>query len=129
MLRDIHYLATLCPTNQCNLHSGEGERVTLGKNPLKARGSVEQWLGSVESGMASSLRRLTKQAMATYPEETRTEWLLQQPAQLVLAVSQVYWVAAVEAALRSGEPQQGLQDYFQVRLGASQDMLQLLRTR
>lgn len=98
-----------------NAPVGEGERVSLGKNPLKARGSVEQWLGVVESGMVSSLRRLAKQAMASYPEEPRTEWVLRQPVQLVLAVSQVYWVAAVEEQLRSEAALQGLTGYYQVR--------------
>lgn len=94
--------------------AGEGERVSLGKNPLKARGSVEQWLGVVEAGMVTSLRRLAKQAMANYPEEPRTDWILRQPVQLALAVSQVFWVTAVEEQLRSSAPQQGLTSYHQV---------------
>jgi len=87
----------------------------LNKNPIKARGNVEAWLGSVESTMMSSLRRLAKQGMATYPEEPRTEWVLQQPAQLVIAVSQVYWCAAVEEQLRGHTPQHGLSSFHQVR--------------
>jgi dynein heavy chain len=99
--------------------AGEGERVSLAllnKNPIKARGNVEAWLGSVESTMMSSLRRLAKQGMATYPEEPRTEWVLQQPAQLVIAVSQVYWCAAVEEQLRGHTPQHGLSSFHQVRI-------------
>lgn len=94
--------------------AGEGERVSLGKNPLKARGSVEQWLGVVESGMVASLRRLAKQGMASYPEEPRTDWVLRQPVQLVLAVSQVYWCASVEEQLRSTTPHEGLAAFYQV---------------
>jgi dynein heavy chain len=72
------------------LLAGEGERVSLGKNPTKARGSVEHWLSAVESAMVSSLRRLAKQGTASYAEEPRADWVLHQPAQLVLAVSQVH---------------------------------------
>ena len=54
---------------------GEGESVALGKN-LKARGNVETWLGSVESSMVQSLRRLAKQAWQTYPETAREDWVL-----------------------------------------------------
>jgi dynein heavy chain len=93
---------------------GEGERVSFGKNPLKARNSVEQWLGTVESGMVASLRRLAKQGMASYPEEPRSDWVLRQPVQLVLAVSQVYWCAAVEEQLRSATPHDGLTAFYQV---------------
>lgn len=94
--------------------AGEGERVSFGKNPLKARNSVEQWLGTVESGMVASLRRLAKQGMASYPEEPRSDWVLRQPVQLVLAVSQVYWCAAVEEQLRSAGPHDGLTAFYQV---------------
>jgi hypothetical protein len=40
--------------------SGEGERVSLGKN-LKARGNVENWLTSVEQNMVQSMRRCDTQ--------------------------------------------------------------------
>lgn len=101
----------LCPA------AGEGERVSFGKNTVKARNNVESWLGMVESSMVSSLKRLAKQGMASYVEEPRSEWVLQQPAQLVIAVSQVYWCAAVEEALRSGAPVQKLAEEHEVRLG------------
>lgn len=100
--------------------AGEGERVSFGKNTVKARNSVETWLGSVESAMVSSLRRLAKQGMASYPEEPRPEWVLQQPAQLVIAVSQVFLCGAVEEALKSNIPVQKLADVHEVRTGAAQ---------
>lgn len=99
----------------CGCSAGEGERVSFGKNTVKARNSVESWLGSVESAMVSSLRRLAKQGMASYVEEPRAEWVLQQPAQLVIAVSQVYWYGTVEAALKSGTPVQKLANVHEVR--------------
>jgi dynein heavy chain len=98
----------------CRPAAGEGERVSFGKNTVKARNNVESWLGSVESAMVSSLRRLAKQGMASYPEEPRPEWVLQQPAQLVIAVSQVFWCAAVEEALQSDTPVQKLADVHEV---------------
>jgi hypothetical protein len=88
--------------------------VSLGKNTVKARNSVESWLGQVESAMVSSLRRLAKQGMASYVEEPREDWVLQQPAQLVIAVSQVYWCAAVEEALRSDTAVQKLAEAHEV---------------
>lgn len=71
--------------------AGEGERVSLGKSAVKARNGVESWLGLVESAMVSSLRRLAKAAVGSYPEEGRCEWVQSPacPSQLVIAVSQV----------------------------------------
>jgi hypothetical protein len=42
--------------------------VSLGKKPVKARGSVEVWLAAVEAAMVASLRRLAKQVSARRAE-------------------------------------------------------------
>ncbi|KAG9480610.1 hypothetical protein GDO78_012200 [Eleutherodactylus coqui] len=55
--------------------SPEGEKVSLGKG-LKARGNVEDWLGKVEEAMYSSLRRLSKAAIADYQNKSRVEWVV-----------------------------------------------------
>lgn len=81
--------------------SSENERVNLGKN-LKARGNVEQWLTAVEQNMVQSLRKLAKSGYLDYPNKERQQWVLQQAAQLVLMVSQIYWVRDVEACLAAG---------------------------
>lgn len=53
--------------------------------------------------------------MATYPEQQRNEWVLQQPAQLVLAVSQVFWCTGVEACWAPGaDPATALPAYLEV---------------
>ena len=49
-----------------------------------------------------------------YLEEPRAEWVLKQPAQLVIAVSQIYWCANVEERLRSADPSQGLEAFLGV---------------
>ncbi|KAG8130386.1 hypothetical protein E2320_017073 [Naja naja] len=71
--------------------SPEGERVSLGKG-LKARGNVEDWLGKVEEAMFTSLRRLSKAAIADYQSRERTEWVVAgHPSQVVLTISQLMW--------------------------------------
>lgn len=67
--------------------------------------------------IAASLRKLAKAGYTTYPEEPRTEWVLKQPAQLVIAVSQIYWCFDVEEHLRSENPPEGLALYLQVGAG------------
>ena len=54
------------------MQSAEGERVPLGRN-LKARGSVEGWLTSVEGNMRSALRALAKKGIKEYGETTERE--------------------------------------------------------
>ncbi|KAG2448089.1 hypothetical protein HYH02_007114 [Chlamydomonas schloesseri] len=106
--------------------SGEGERVSLGKN-TKARGNVEKWLGDVESAMIANLKKLAKAGWVSYPEESRSGWVLKQPAQLVIAVSQVYWCHGVEETLRSPDPHQSLGDYRAINVRQLADLTKLVR--
>ena len=65
---------------------------------------------------AANLKKLAKAGWVSYPEESRSGWVLKQPAQLVIAVSQVYWCHGVEDTLRSPDPHQSLGDYRTVRV-------------
>ncbi|XP_036606051.1 dynein heavy chain 6, axonemal [Trichosurus vulpecula] len=88
--------------------SPEGERVSLGKG-LKARGNVEDWLGKVEEAMFTSLRRLSKAAIADYQTKIRIEWVVAgHPSQVVLTVSQIMWCRDLTECLE-GEDQDHLQ--------------------
>ncbi|EFJ52606.1 dynein heavy chain 7 [Volvox carteri f. nagariensis] len=106
--------------------SGEGERVSLGKN-TKARGNVEKWLGDVESAMIANLKKLAKAGWVAYPEEARSAWVLKQPAQLVIAISQVFWCHGVEEALRSVDPVGAMGDYRAVNVRQLADLTKLVR--
>ncbi|KAG9342632.1 hypothetical protein JZ751_016069 [Albula glossodonta] len=87
--------------------SPEGEKVGLGKG-LKARGNVEDWLGKVEEAMFSSLRRLTKAAIADYQVKPREEWVVAgHPSQVVLTVSQQMWCRDLDNCL------EGDHDHFE----------------
>ncbi|XP_075140366.1 dynein axonemal heavy chain 6 [Leptodactylus fuscus] len=87
--------------------SPEGERVSLGKG-LKARGNVEDWLGKVEEAMYSSLRRLSKAAIADYQSKSRVEWVVAgHPSQVVLTISQLMWCRDLTHCLE-GETEENL---------------------
>lgn len=49
---------------------------------LKARGNVEQWLTLVEESMVTSLRKITKVAIADYETKPRHEWATCHPSQV-----------------------------------------------
>ena len=80
------------------MYSQEGERVGLGKN-LKARGTVEQWLGYVEEAMVKSLRAEMKQGLLDYQGQERLAWAKSHIAQVVLTVAMMYWCKEVEEVL------------------------------
>ena len=76
------------------LPTGEGEKVALG-GAMKARGGPEGWLTAVEALMRSALRAAAKRAIKDYPVLPRAQWVRQQPAQLVLLVSNIFWCKQV----------------------------------
>ncbi|KAK9815239.1 hypothetical protein WJX72_000483 [[Myrmecia] bisecta] len=92
--------------------SGEGERVALGKN-LKARGAVESWLTAVETQMRAALKAATKKGLKDYASMERLDWVRQQPAQLVIVVSNIFWCKQVEECFTADEPLQALQAFYQ----------------
>ncbi|KAG7485670.1 dynein heavy chain 6, axonemal [Solea senegalensis] len=79
--------------------SPEGEKVALTKG-LKAQGNVEDWLCKVEEAMFSSLRRLSKAAIADYQTRSREEWVVAgHPSQVVLTISQMMWCRDMDGCL------------------------------
>jgi dynein heavy chain len=58
---------------------------------LQARGLVESWLSSVESNMRLTLKALAKKALKDYSSSRRPGWVLAQPAQLAVLVSNIHW--------------------------------------
>ncbi|XP_053596859.1 dynein axonemal heavy chain 6 [Microplitis demolitor] len=90
-----------CPiltTDILAMISPEGEKVSLGKG-LKARGSVEDWLGKVEESMFTSLRRKMKFAIADLEKRKRRDFIYSHPSQIVLTVSQINWTRNVHLIL------------------------------
>ena len=64
-------------------------------NPSQVR-NVEDWLTEVEDRMRTCLRELIVDAANAYSRETRTKWIFDWPAQVVLTMDQVQWTHDVE---------------------------------
>jgi dynein heavy chain, axonemal len=62
--------------------------------------------------MIKVLRDLTKNAIAEYPNNPRTEWSKLFPGQVVLAASQIYWTKEVEQALNDNDAENYVQLLF-----------------
>lgn len=82
--------------------SPEGEKVEFNRG-LKARGSVEDWLGKVEEAMFTALKRRMKYAYQVVKAMDRIPWLSDLPSQVVLTVSQQQWADEVHQILDSSE--------------------------
>jgi len=85
--------------------SAEGEKVDLHKavdpEAPANKGNVERWLLILQYIHWETLLDLTKASLKEYQEIDRQEWSLHWPAQVILAVSQIYWTQRQEELLNS----------------------------
>lgn len=63
---------------------------------------VEKWLAEVETNMITSIRSVIFKSLQAYAETHRKRWVLDWPGQVILCVSQNYWTAEVEEAIKDG---------------------------
>lgn len=80
------------------------------------------WLTSVEQNMVATLRRLAKKANQTYHQFPRVEWILDNPAQLVVTVSQIQWCTEMERCLTSQYPTSELKTFLELNVSQLNDL-------
>jgi len=73
----------------------EGERIPFSK-PLKARGQVETWLDSLQTGMRETLYRLMKAGLNDYNPNDRKNWVQTHYGQIVATIAQIQWCQSSE---------------------------------
>jgi dynein heavy chain len=88
------------------LISAEGEEIKIDtlidpESPAN-KGNVEKWLLELERIQWESIRTLTVGSIEDYLKTARKQWILNWPAQVVLAVSCVYWTKLVSESLIAG---------------------------
>jgi dynein heavy chain len=88
------------------LISGEGEEIQMDKpvdpETPNNKGNVEKWLLELESTQWDSIRTQTLGSLLEYKNVARRKWILNWPAQAILAVSCIYWTQEVTSALTVG---------------------------
>ncbi|XP_078503488.1 dynein axonemal heavy chain 14 [Lissotriton helveticus] len=84
------------------IRSAEGETIPLTKK-VRVRGSVEQWLGNVESSMFDIVKRLMKSGVADWNQLEFKKWVLAHPGQVVLVVSQIMFNKECVKSFQSSE--------------------------
>ena len=84
--------------------SAEGETIDLCQfvdpEAPSNKGCVERWLLELQHLHWDTILSLIKASLSQYILEERSRWALMWPAQVVLAVSQIYWTQRQEHLLK-----------------------------
>ncbi|KOC63491.1 Dynein beta chain, ciliary [Habropoda laboriosa] len=75
----------------------DGETIRL-HGSCDCSGKVEVWLNNVTDAMKRTVRFHISQAVATYDEKPREQWIFDHPAQPALCGSQIWWTTEVNMA-------------------------------
>lgn len=116
------------------MQSAQGEEVELASvvSPSEHKNLVEAWLGAFEKTMRETILDQMGKAHVAHSQVPRSEWLTEWPAQVILAINQVYWTHNVTMALaggRSGDqtPQQALRELLSRQNQELQQVVQRVR--
>ncbi|KAL1510265.1 hypothetical protein AB1Y20_006588 [Prymnesium parvum] len=95
---------------------------------LYPKGSVEVWMGEIETMMRRSVRHVTELAIHAYPKTKRGQFVLEHAAMVVLAVTQYCWTMEVEESL-GREGVEGVEKYYEKMIGQLKELSELVRTQ
>uniref|UniRef100_A0A8C3J4X5 Dynein axonemal heavy chain 17 n=1 Tax=Calidris pygmaea TaxID=425635 RepID=A0A8C3J4X5_9CHAR len=91
-------------------------------------GQVEVWLNRVLASMRSTLRRLIPEAVVTYEEKPREQWVFDYPAQVALTCTQIWWTTEVGIAFARLEEgyENAMRDYNKKQITQLNALISLL---
>uniref|UniRef100_G3QM43 Dynein axonemal heavy chain 17 n=1 Tax=Gorilla gorilla gorilla TaxID=9595 RepID=G3QM43_GORGO len=91
-------------------------------------GQVEVWLNRVLDRMCSTLRHEIPEAVVTYEEKPREQWILDYPAQVALTCTQIWWTTEVGLAFARLEEgyENAIKDYNKKQISQLNVLITLL---
>ncbi|NWU53608.1 DYH17 protein, partial [Dromas ardeola] len=91
-------------------------------------GQVEVWLNRVLASMRSTLRHLIPEAVVTYEEKPREQWVFDYPAQVALTCTQIWWTTEVGIAFSRLEEgyENAMRDYNKKQITQLNALISLL---
>uniref|UniRef100_A0A8C0BA58 Dynein axonemal heavy chain 17 n=1 Tax=Buteo japonicus TaxID=224669 RepID=A0A8C0BA58_9AVES len=91
-------------------------------------GQVEVWLNRVLASMRSTLRCLIPEAVVTYEEKPREQWVFDYPAQVALTCTQIWWTTEVGIAFSRLEEgyENAMRDYNKKQIAQLNALISLL---
>ncbi|XP_058960986.2 dynein beta chain, ciliary-like [Pocillopora verrucosa] len=116
------------PTKEAvGMYSKEGEYVDFNK-PCDCSGQVEVWLNRVMDAMRATVRHELSEAVVSYEEKPRDQWLFDYPAQVALCGTQIWWTT--EVVLAFGRLEEGyenaLKDYYKKQVSQLTTLINML---
>ena len=119
--------------NALGMYSLDGEYVEFrdidGPKACVCEGRVEVWLNLVLDAMEASIRFSMKDAFVAYAEKPRAEWVFDNPAQVTLVGTQVWWATDVQQAFGRLEEgyESAMKDCSKKQVSALNDLITLLQ--
>uniref|UniRef100_A0A8C3CT99 Dynein axonemal heavy chain 17 n=1 Tax=Cairina moschata TaxID=8855 RepID=A0A8C3CT99_CAIMO len=109
------------------MFSKEEEYVPLDQE-CDLSGQVEVWLNRVLASMRSTLRHLIPDAVVTYEEKPREQWVFDYPAQVALTCTQIWWTTEVGIAFARLEEgyENAIKDYNKKQITQLNALISLL---
>ncbi|XP_063266171.1 dynein axonemal heavy chain 17 [Prinia subflava] len=109
------------------MFSRDGEYVPFDAD-CDLSGQVEVWLNRLLERMRSTLRSLIPQALRTYEDKPREEWVFDYPAQVALTCTQIAWTTEVGVAFESLEKgyENAVKDYNKKQIARLNALISLL---
>ncbi|XP_078230912.1 dynein axonemal heavy chain 17 isoform X3 [Callithrix jacchus] len=109
------------------MYSKEDEYVDFDQE-CDLSGQVEVWLNRVLDRMCSTLRHEIPEAVVTYEEKPREQWILDYPAQVALTCTQIWWTTEVGLAFARLEEgyENAIKDYNKKQISQLNVLITLL---
>nr|CAI9700520.1 unnamed protein product [Rangifer tarandus platyrhynchus] len=109
------------------MYSKEDEYVDFDQE-CDLSGQVEVWLNRVLDRMCATLRHEIPEAVVTYEEKPREQWIFDYPAQIALTCTQIWWTTEVGLAFARLEEgyENAIKDYNKKQISQLNALITLL---
>lgn len=109
------------------MYSKESEYVDFDA-PCDCVGQVEVWLNRLMDTMRSTVRQQLCEAVVSYEEKAREQWLFDYPAQVALSTTQIWWTTEVNIAFGRLEEgyENALKDYLKKQVAQLNQLISML---
>ncbi|KAM9208504.1 dynein axonemal heavy chain 17 [Dugong dugon] len=109
------------------MYSKEDEYVDFDQE-CDLSGQVEVWLNRVLDRMCATLRHEIPEAVVTYEEKPREQWIFDYPAQIALTCTQIWWTTEVGLAFSRLEEgyENAIKDYNKKQISQLNALITLL---
>ncbi|XP_046594204.1 dynein beta chain, ciliary [Neodiprion lecontei] len=116
------------PRRVLGMHAKDGEYVEFTNCEMVCAGPVEVWLNRLQHAMRATIRFYFGEAVVTYEEKPREQWLFDYPAQVSLCGTQIWWTTEVNLAFSRLEEgyDNAIKDYLKKQISQLSTLITLL---